>query len=127
MPLRDGHGVRGIEKIRDSRCEDYVSLGDWGSFLGGFYKRDERFLREEPDTVRRLDDIEGTAPSRATIGRTARGGKPPVPALETGQFRSCSPPNMAILGIGYGLRCPLLYSLVEDLLDRVKRVAERPS
>src|SRR5271165_715572 len=61
----------------------------------------------------------------ATIfkGRTARGGKPPVPALETGQFRSCSPPNVVILESGFGLRCPLLYSLVEDLLDTVGRVA----
>jgi hypothetical protein len=63
---------------------------------------------------------------RATVleGRTARGGKPPVPALDTGQFRSCSPSNMAILESGYGLRCSLLYSLVQVLVDSLNGVAK---
>jgi hypothetical protein len=94
--------------------EHFVAANGEGGFAGS------------GESLRGRGAMESTARiGCATVfkGRTARGGKPPVPALETGQFRSCSPSNMAILESGYGLRCPLLYSLVQGLVDSLKRVA----
>ena len=50
------------------------------------------------------------------MSRTARGGKPPVPALDTGQFRSFSPPNMVILETGGGGAVPFYTVLCKVFL-----------